>query len=303
MNNAAVEILNIDSQESLILDGRLKTFIFDIRGEDLKSISLKENFDACIHLAALCKEPGFNWEEYFETNHIGTVNTIRLCEELGIESIIFTSTMMVYKAGEMQRTENSITAPDTAYGISKLLAEKELEAWRDRKPGRSLKVIRPAVVFGANENGNFTRLYHTLNRGLFPYIGKRSTVKSNIYVKELVMFMEYLLEHKTKSDIFNFSFPEKYSIGRIVGYFKSVFGLKPLTPVLPYKLMLFVAYWFEFLNVIGLKNSVHHRRIQKLYHSTDIYPENALKEGYKFKYDLESALADWKECCGSQGLY
>ncbi|MEQ8924218.1 MAG: NAD(P)-dependent oxidoreductase, partial [Fulvivirga sp.] len=223
--NPCAHILNIDLKSSDLSDERINTYFSDIRSEGLiNKIEDKIDFDYCIHLAALCKEPGYHWEEYFETNHIGTINTIRLCEQLGIENIIFTSTMMVYKAGEIQQTEGSITTPDTAYGISKLLAEKELEAWRGRKSGRSLKIIRPAVVFGENENGNFTRLYHTLKRGFFPYIGKRSTVKSNIYVKELVMFIEYLLEHKTKSDIFNFSFPEKYSMERIVGDFKSIFG-------------------------------------------------------------------------------
>ncbi len=77
---------------------------------------------------------------------------------------------MVYKSDEERHTEMTLTTPDTAYGISKLLAEKELESWENKRKGRSLKVIRPAVVFGENENANFTRLYTSLKRGFFPYV-------------------------------------------------------------------------------------------------------------------------------------
>ncbi len=288
------EILNIDIQNSSISNRRLNTTLKDIRTADVANFDIKDSFDICIHLAALCKEPGFEWEEYFETNHLGTVNILNLCEKLGIENIIFASTMMVYKAGEIQKIEGDITAPDTAYGISKLLAEKDLERWRDQKVNRSLKIIRPAVVFGENENANFTRLFHSLKSGFFPFVGKSSTVKANIYVKEVVLFIQFLINEKPQVDIFNLAFPENNEMKKIINDFKKVFNFRPVTPVLPYELLLFVSYFTELLNGIGLKNSIHHRRIQKLYYSTDIFPKAAIDSGYKFKYDFKSALEDWK---------
>lgn len=290
-------IVNLDLNASNTKHATLQTIICDIRDySQLESLEVETKFDICIHLAALCKEPGFEWEEYFETNHVGTLNTIRMCEMLNINRILFTSTMMVYKAEEVQRTEDSITAPDTAYGISKLLAEKELLAWKGKDPERELKIIRPAVVFGENENANFTRLYKTLRKGFFPFVGKSTTVKSSIYVKELVRFLLHLVDKKTNVDIYNFSFPNsnQQSIFDIVKNFKSVFGMKCITPVLPFRLLVLLSYVFEGLNSIGLRNSIHHRRIQKLYYSTDIYPRNALASGYEFMFDLKTALEDWK---------
>lgn len=289
-------ILNLDLQKSEVRNSILNTIILDIREPKFwDSHQIEGHFDCCIHLAALCKEPGFEWEEYFETNHIGTRNVVTLCEKLGIKDLIFTSTMMVYKAGEMERTEESNTAPDTAYGISKLLAEKELEAWAKGEKDRSIKIIRPAVVFGENENANFTRLYRSLKRGFFPFIGRSSTVKSNIYVKELVYFMDFLISNHTSNHIFNLAFKSENKMKDIVSAFKEVFGFAPFTPTLPYRPMLLVARFFEVLNAIGLNNSIHHRRIQKLYHSTNIYPKAALDDGYQFKFDLQKALEDWKE--------
>ena len=189
------KVFNLDIKESKYQHPRLFFIQFDITNPELLDLSFDVSFDLCIHLSALCKEPGYEWNEYFEVNLLGTVNVIGLCEKLGVNEILFTSTMMVYKAEEGKKTEKSLTAPDTAYGISKLLAEKELLHWKNsNKYFRKLKIIRPAVVFGEHENGNFTRLYRSLKRGFFPYVGRSTTIKSNIYVKELTRFVIYLID-------------------------------------------------------------------------------------------------------------
>jgi len=80
----------------------------------------------------------------------------------------------------------------------------------------------------------------------------------------------------------------------ITSTMKSVFGLRSLNLTLPKRPLLWVASICEVLNSMGLKNGVHHRRIEKLYYSTDIYPANALAAGYRFQYDLRTALQDWR---------
>lgn len=300
-SNEVHRIVNLDLVDSPINDDRLRTIKTDVRKPDVPSLLIDGNFDFCIHLAALCKEPNFEWEQYFETNHRGTKNIVGLCEQLGIRQIIFTSTMMVYRAGEVKRTEESITAPDTAYGISKLLAEEELLTWEARAGDRRLKIIRPAVVFGENENANFTRLYHSIKRGIFPYVGKSSTVKANVYVKELVSFIQFVLNGNARATIYNMAFPGVYTIKRIVSDIKEVFDINSVHPVLPVRPLLWVSYLFEALNHMGVSNGVHHRRIEKLYYSTDVYPANALRDGYIFQYDLQSALKDWK-CSGDPNI-
>ena len=80
-------------------------------------------------------------------------------------------------------------------------------------------------------------------------------------------------------------------------------GWKRYIPVLPFKLLIFLSYIFELLNSIGLKNPIHHRRIEKLYYSTDLSTDAVLASGFKFKYTLKSALEDWKYECGGKGLF
>jgi len=274
---------------------------WDIRENEFVPL-LDRQYDTCFHLAALCKEPGFEWDEYFQTNYVGTQNVISLCEKGGVKNFIFTSTMMVYKASEERRNEKSLTSPDTAYGMSKLLAEKEIQRWALHDEEKSYCTLRTSVVFGMNEKGNFTRLYYALKKNHFAFVGRKSTVKSCIYVKDLCSALLYFMDKKNK-ETYNFAFTKGYSIGEIVNTFANVFMFKSFTPVIPFHVLLSMSKIFQFLNTIGVRNSIHPRRIQKLYYSTNIDSSNIVAAGFFFNYNLESALKDWKKDCNNQDLY
>ncbi|MFY0651222.1 MAG: NAD(P)-dependent oxidoreductase [Cyclobacteriaceae bacterium] len=297
------QILNIDLVQSNIKDKRVQTIIADIRNLDLiKLVDAHEQIHVCIHLAALCKEPGFDWDEYFETNYAGTKNVLNLCSHLNIKKVLFTSTMMVYRAGEERRNERSLTSPDTAYGISKLLAEKELQKWAAGMSERYYCTLRPSVVFGKYEKGNFTRLYYALKGNRFAFVGRKSTVKSCVYVKDLCNALIFFMENK-KPRTYNFAFIQDYSIGQIVLVFKEVFNLKSYTPVIPIQILLPVARIFKIFDSIGIKNPIHPRRIQKLYYSTNIDSNSIINDGFVFTNDLHSALLDWKHDCNDNKIF
>ncbi len=42
---------------------------------------------------------------------------------------------------------------------------------------RQLTIVRPGVVFGKGENGNFTRLYWAIRGHKFAYPGRKDTIK------------------------------------------------------------------------------------------------------------------------------
>ncbi len=254
----------------------------------------------CIHLAALCKEPGYEWEEYFRVNDIGTRNVCRWVSNFNIRHIVYTSTMMVYQAGEQARYEESITAPDTAYGISKLLGERHILELTNSSNAKNAFTIRPGVVFGKGEQANYTRLVEALKRRRFAYIARKDTIKASIYVKELTHFIMWLLSAKncsTKHEVFNFAYPDKLTIQRICHEVMDAFTIKKsYIPTVPYSLALLAGYFFEVLDATKmLRNSLHHRRVQKLYKSTDISVDKASTFGYKFSYSFAEALRDWSK--------
>lgn len=258
----------------------------------------------CYHLAALCKEPGYYWDDYFITNYCGTINICDFARKVGIHNIIFTSTMMVFRSGDKRMNEESLTAPDTAYGMSKLLAELILKAWAAENSKNRLRIVRPGVVFGRGDYGNFIRLYNALRRGYFFYIGRDTTIKSSIYVKDVVRFLLFLKEDKSQGVTYNLTFPEPHTIKEICEAFFKTFGFRKRIFTIPYNLALLISYLFEGLDNMGvLKSSIHHRRIQKLYNSTNIAANKMLNNGFRLKYTLLDGLKDWQNECLPMDLH
>lgn len=257
----------------------------------------------CFHLAAACREPGFEWDEYFRHNHAATRELVAWAVRHGIPNIVFTSTAMVFRAGEARRGESDLPNADTAYGISKALAEEALRGWRDADPSRRLRLVRPGVVFGQGAGGNFVNLQKALQRGLFVYIGRRNTIKSAIYVKDLVRLL-LTVEHDTASfDTYHGAFREPTTIESVCKAFFQAYGWRRVVPVLPFRLALAAALPFQWLDALGLRNPVHTRRIEKLYHSTNLSADRLEALGFRHQFTLDTAIADWRQDCAPRSLY
>ena len=143
--------------------------------------------DVIFNFAAVHRTPGHEDHEYFETNIRGAENVVAFAEKWNIKKIVFTSSIAPYGAAEELKKETTLPTPNTAYGISKLVAEKIHEKWQNGDAAhRQLTIVRPGVVFGKGENGNFTRLYWAIRGHKFAYPGRKDTIKACIYVKELV---------------------------------------------------------------------------------------------------------------------
>lgn len=255
----------------------------------------------CFHLAALCKEPQYGWEDYFYTNHVGTQHLCEFAAREDIMTIVFTSTMMVYRAGDRRSKESDCTAPDTAYGISKLLAEAALEKWA--APGdRTLHIVRPGAVFGQGENGNFTRLHNALKTNRFAYVGRSSTRKACIYVTDLCRFLLFLAESSEMRGTYNAAIPNPLTIREICDTFCKVFEFRALIPTVPFRLALLVGYCGDFAQSLGFITSLHHRRIEKLFYSTDIATDAMLHTGFRLAYSLAEGLVEWREQCSPGSL-
>ena len=284
----------LDLRPPEITDPRVNYVCVDLRQPI--NYHLNTAVSVCFHLAALCKEPQYGWEDYFCTNHVGTKHLCDFATREKIRNIVLTSTMMVYRAGERRSKETDCTAPDTAYGISKLLAEAALEKWA-AADGRSLHIVRPGVVFGRGESGNFTRLYKALKRGRFVYVGRSSTRKACIYVKDLCCFMRLLAETSEGLGIYNAALPVPVTIREICETFCKVFGLKQRIPTVPFRLALLAGYCGDVAHALGVATDLHHRRIEKLFFSTDIATDAMLDTGFHPAYGLAEGLIEWRDEC------
>lgn len=250
--------------------------------------------DVIFNFAAVHRTPGHPDHEYFETNILGAEYVCAFAEKHGIRKIVFTSSIAPYGAAEELKRETTLPTPNTPYGISKLVAEKIHIAWQARnEKERQLTILRPGVVFGKGENGNFTRLYWAIRGHKFAYPGRKDTIKACIYVKELVRFILYRVEHHEEGvELYNCCYEPAYTIQHIVEAIKKATGLTLTVFDIPNWVIMPIA---AVIGALGAPMGICPARVRKLQISTNICGQKLKDSGYKFKWTFEEALQDWFE--------
>jgi len=261
-----------------------------------------EKIDLVANFAAVHREPGHESYEYYECNLLGAENVCDWAERAGCNKIIFSSSIAPYGLSEEVRDERSIPVPTTAYGGSKLAAEKIHQIWQAKEEHRQLVIVRPGVVFGPGEGGNVSRLIKAVRKRYFFYTGNQGTRKAGIYVKELCLAMMWVLNSdKAKSDgvsLFNMSMNPGPSIQEYVAAIARVVNMKIWVPSVPGALLFFVAYSIEIIaRPLGIEHPFSPVRVKKLKRSNNILPSYLVEQGYEYKYSLDQAFADWKKDC------
>lgn len=252
------------------------------------------------NLAAIHTTPGHEDWEYYWTNVRGAVEVCRFADRARATLIFFTSTIGIYGPQEDQVDETTVPRPLTAYGKSKLLAEHIHEDWQAAGPGRQLVVVRPAVTFGEGERGNFSRLAKLLRRGLFVYPARKDTVKACAPVEDLPACLDFMAQQNEPVIHFIYSYPERTTTEAINRAFVGAAGFKEPSIVVPAHLISTAAFGFELLGRIGIKTSINRARVRKLIQSTNIYPRELERRGWRFRLPLAEALRRWKEASDFQ---
>lgn len=259
----------------------------DVR--DLSTLNVHGDVEIIYNFAAIHTTPGHPFWEYYDTNVRGATETITYARRHGIKQIVFTSSISVYGPSEEQKDETSPPDPNSAYGWSKLLAEGIFRSWHEATSGANLLIVRPAVVFGEGEGGNFTRLAKLLKKGVFIYPGRKDTVKSCIYVKDLLDYIDAMWARGEPFCLFNGCYAERYQLQQVVAEFRRYFAkVRELT--MPAAAMVIGArVMMAMPNGIG----IHPDRILKLNNSTNIYPKVLVNAGLSKHDPLSQALGDW----------
>ena len=105
----------------------------DVRDVEMK---LLEGFDAICHLAALSNDPAGELEPGIteDINYRGTLSIAKKAKEAGVGRFVFSGSCSMYGAGDTScyLTEDAPFNPVTAYGLSKVRAERELSRLADQ---------------------------------------------------------------------------------------------------------------------------------------------------------------------------
>lgn len=261
----------------------------------LAGVLEKGGYDYIIHAAGATKAPA--QKDYDEAN---ALSTERLAEAARtalphLKKLVFLSSLAAI--GPLTHIECSITEqtqpnPVTAYGRSKLLAERKLAI----QPLPWL-VLRPTAVYGPRDKDIFI-LLRMIRRGWEPYIGKAPQRLSFVYVKDLAdlavhgLFSEHV--HRTYNVTDGRAY-ERFELAEIV---KDFFHRRTLRIFVPVPLVRVIASALERAYARRQKSpALNREKLEELTAPNWVCEVSAVKRdlGYLPDYDLKNGLEETLE--------
>ena len=226
-----------------------KCKIADVRHVD--TLREKITGDVVVNLAAVHRDDVREKSEYHRTNVEGAENVALVCEEKGINKIIFTSTVAVYGFPEPGTDETGTINPFNEYGRTKFVAEQKLRAWHANSEN-ALIIVRPTVIFGEGNRGNVYNLLNQIASGRFLMVGKGKNKKSMAYIGNVIAFLEVCISTDQKYGVFNYVDTPDLTMDQLVSQVrKQLRGKDGVGLRLPYWLGLILGYTADLVSNIG----------------------------------------------------
>ena len=285
--------LNPPAEE--LLDG-VEFVLCDIRqpielGTALQGVKPGE-IDWIFNYAAVHREPGHAFAEYFDTNLPGAEHVTDFAEYWQVPNIFFTASIAIYGPTRSLTPESSPKYPNSGYGIYKLTAELIHERWAAAHPERRLVICRPGVVYGAGDPGNILRMIRAVEKGLFFFPGNPDIHKSYAYIEGLLDSIEFTMAHPDKVVHYNYVEAPTETLQQLIEHVEALRGRTSRVISLPMWLLLPVAQVLQWLT--KGRSPIHPKRVRKAGMPTHIQPQWLIDQGFVFKYDFATSLADWK---------
>ena len=248
--------------------------------------------DAVINLAAVHRDDVTDPEEYYSTNVEGARVLCDVCEEKGINKIVFTSSVAVYGFAHPGTGEEGAINPFNEYGRTKALAENVYREWRAKDPeNRSLIIVRPTVVFGEGNRGNVYNLLNQINSGAFAMIGNGKNKKSMAYVENLSAFLVKCIESDEKYAVYNYVDTPDFTMNELVSLVRGKLRGKSSVGIrIPKFIGLIAGYTADVLAKLGVKLPISSIRVKKFCASSEFSSAKAELDGFEAPYTLQEGL-------------
>lgn len=231
---------------------------------NIVDILLIKKPDVIINLAAEHADNVFPPELYYRTNVDGAKIVCALADFFDCKNILFTSSVAVYGTHIPNANENSPTDPISDYGRSKLMAESIYHDWYLTDTSRTLNIIRPTVVFGPGNKGNFFNLIKQISNNRFLMIGNGSNRKSIAYVENLVSFIIFTILYVKKYNMIVYVDKPDYKMIDLIRLIKEKLGLSTNVIKIPYFLAILIGASLDLISRFsGVKFAISKIRVKK----------------------------------------
>ncbi|MCK4912399.1 MAG: NAD(P)-dependent oxidoreductase [Candidatus Omnitrophica bacterium] len=191
---------------------------------------LNYKIDIIFHNAAYVDSKNPNL--LYKTNVLGSKNICELALSLGVEKVIYTSSVAVVSGNpQVPLIEELPFKATNIYGQSKIEAEEVVLKYR--KKGLKIVIVRPPMVYGEAEPHMMKILLFITKYRLFPLIDKGEARFHLGYVKNVASAMVFLLNKEEAAEGSFFLGDEEVLTAReVFDTFSKVLGVK-LLPSLP----------------------------------------------------------------------
>ena len=171
----------------------------DMRDPNWKKFDFSK-FDVVIHVAGIAhiKEKKKNSDLYYRVNRDLAYETAKICKNNNIKHFIFMSSMSVYGKDIGIINSKSLLKPKSAYGRSKLEAEKLILALENIS--FKVAILRPPVIYGINSPGNFTKLIKFCTKyRVFPLLNNK---RSMLFIDNFCIIIKNVIIQKEQGYIY-----------------------------------------------------------------------------------------------------
>ena len=299
-------VVRASSSRDYLNDSRIHFIELDLSSQKRLEEQLRgHQFDYVVHAAGVTK--CLHKEDFFRVNTEGTKNLVRALTalQMPLQRFVFLSSLSIMGAVREQLpyteiTENDTPQPNTAYGKSKLEAEKAIEkgaGGKEQGAGAGLPyvILRPTGVYGPREKDYFIMAKSIKNHSDFA-VGYKPQDITFVYVKDVVQAVFLALEHGQNGRAYFLSDGNVYRSSTFSNLIHEELG-KPwwIRITAPIWVLRLVTFFGEHIGRITGKisalNNDKYNILKQRNWRCDIKP--AIEElGYKPQYDLQQGVEE-----------
>lgn len=191
--------------------------------------------DAVVHLAGIAHKDA-NDTLYDRINHRATSALARAISRGATKHLVFISSIAAQSGpyADHDLTEDDFPTPSNAYGRSKFAGEQAI-----RSAGISFTILRPVVIYGQGEKGNFATV-HRLSRLPVPLpFGALTARRSVLSIQNFNSAVETALSNpRARGETFIVSDPTPVTVADLIARHRAALGRRPSLIPMP-------ASWIE----------------------------------------------------------